>query len=70
MFIYELEKHSKSYDKYKNKVFTEQEIIDWAEIKTKDFNGQSNRLIKINNDLDKALCLLKNAGEYLIQINM
>ena len=70
MSIYELDKYSESYDKYKSKVFTEQEVIDWAKSKTSEFNAKSNRIITIDDDLDKALCLLKNAGEYLIKINM
>ena len=70
MSIYELDKYSKSYDKYKNKVFTEQEVIDWANSKSGEFNAKSNRIITIDDDLNKALCLLKNAGEYLIKINM
>lgn len=70
MSIYELDKHSESYDKYKNKVFTEQEVIDWAKSKSGEFNAKSNRIITIDDDLNKALCLLKNAREHLIKINM
>lgn len=70
MTMYEIKIDSLSYEDFEkeDRILTENEVIVWADEVCKEYNRFSNRIITINGDIDKALRLLKNAGEYLIEI--